>query len=297
MKVNKHIQKIFSFYFREYLISGIAFILTYLAIFLIFSFSSIVEQTALDSFNISFKDADFIFSTGKGIEFDKSGKLILNNSIFHSDREKIENFLKDENFQFQTISSSKENELSYILVFQKKNIYKLLSFCKSNNILVKSSFQSNSLASSEKVIMYDVNGYRNRFNVFSFKDQITSFILSKELSSVIGQLSRLVFIFSVVFTFYLSLLYFKERQSIYRVLFLQGYTDLTLRLIFIEFLIINFSAIGFSLLPLVLILWLNGINLSFAFWGLLYALPYLPVILFLQVILLFSNVLNYLKDE
>lgn len=297
MKIQKHLIKIFRYYFREYLISGIAFILTYLAIFLIFSFSSIVEKSALDTFNKSFNDADFIFSSQKGIEFDNSGKLISSYAIFQSVGEKIVHFLEIEKIPFKIISSSQSNEVSYILVFQKNNISKLFTFCNNNNIIIKSSFQSESLTSYEKVVMYDVNGYRNRFNVFSFKDQIASFILSKELSSVIGQLSRLVFIFSIIFTFYLSLLYFKERQPIYRVLFLQGYTDLTLRLLFIEFLTINLFALVLSLIPLTTILWLSDINLSFAFWGFLYALPYLPVILFLQVILLFSNVLNYLKDE
>lgn len=297
MIINNHILKIFKFYFREYTISGVAFILTYFAIFLIFSFSSIIEQSALDSFNKSFKKADFIFSTKKGIEFDNSGLLILNNSIDQVDEKKIIDFLKYADIQYQTIITSNSNKLSYILVFQKNNILQLFNFCKSNDILIKSSFNKENNLTSQNVIMYDVNGYRNRFNVFSFKDQITSFILSKELSSVIGQLSRLVFIFSIIFTFYLSLLYFKERQSIYRVLFLQGYTDFTLRLLFTEYLILNFSAIILSIFPLTLVLWLNKINISFALWGLIYTLPYLPVILFLQVILLFSNVLNFLKDE
>jgi len=297
VNIKNHILKTFKFYSREYLISGVAFILTYLSIFFIFSFSSIVEQKALDSFNYSFKKADFIFTSKKGIVFDKSGSLILNNVIDEIDEKIIVEFLQDEKIHYQTIVSSNAESTAYILVFQGSNISKLFDYCKDNNILVKSSFNNENPLASQNIIMYDVNGYRNRFNVFSFQNQITSFILSNEFSSVIGQLSRLVFIFSIIFTFYLSLLYFKERQSIYRVLLLQGYTDLSLKLIFIEYLLINLSAIIISIIPLVLVLWLNGMKISFAFWGFLYALPYLPVILLMQVLILFNRVLNYLKDE
>lgn len=297
MKVKDQIIKIFRYYSRDYIISGIAFILTYLSIFFIFSFSSILGHKALESFQNSFKDVDFIFASSNGIEFDKSGSLITAQSIDTSYVKLITKFLKDENISYQIINKLNTNYVSYILAFQTNNVSKLFSFCKNTSISIKSSYNKDNHTSFQNVIMYDVNGYRNRFNVFTFQDQITSFILNKEFSSTVGQLSRLIFIFSVIFTFYLSLLYFKERQSIYRVLLLQGFTDFSLKLIFIEYLILNLSAIILSIIPLIFVLWLNGIKISFAFWGLVYSLPYLPVILLLQVFLLFNRILNYLQDE
>ncbi len=148
---------------------------------------------------------------------------------------------------------------------------------------------------NKQTLMYDVNGVGNRFNLFTFENQISAFILGSELSSNVGFISRLISLFAIVFTFYISLLYFQERKNEFSTLIVQGYTDKNLTIIFIDCIIQNAIAFALSVLSLTILLYFltTGSDFSNALSGVFYILPYLPVLIIIQLLLLFNRSINY----
>lgn len=298
MKLQPIIQYILKYYRpnkSKLFVSILCLTICYLSFEIVISFSSIIEKSSQQTFQKHFKDASFIISPPSGISFDRNGQLSNTDDL---DSSLIHTFTSHFNNTDFSLVATNSNSISYIVIKNKSLLPNLKKFCKENEIRILSSFYVEDAASNNKVLMYDVNGIGNRFNFFSFENQISAFILGSELSSNVGMISRLVSIFSIVFTFYISLLYFQERKNEFSTLIIQGYTDKNIAIIFVDCVLQNVVAFFFSFLSLAIILSLftaSSADFKTAMGGLIYILPYLPVLIIIQLLLLLNKSVKYVS--
>ena len=277
-------------------VSVLCLTICYLALEIVISFGSVIENNSLVTFQKYFDKASFIISSPSGIKFDKYGKLVSNTSL---DTVLLNDFTKHFSaIDFSFVKASKDSDnknISFIVVKNKLLHTELLAYCKSKDIKVLSSFYVKTSNDNKQTLMYDVNGIGNRFNLFTFQNQISAFTLGSELSSKVGFISRLISIFAIVFTFYVSLLYFQERKNEFSTLIIQGYTDKNLTIIFSDCILQNVTAFVLSVLTLTILLYFltDATDFSSALTGLLYILPYLPILIIIQLLLLFNRSINY----
>lgn len=299
MKLQPYIQYILKYYRQnqtKLFVSVLCLTICYLALEIVISFGSVIENNSQATFQKYFDEASFIISSPSGIKFDKDGQLVSNTSLDTSLLNDFTNHFKANDFSFVKASNEPENKnISFIIVKNKSLHSKLITYCKSKEIKVLSSFYLENSNENKQTLMYDVNGVGNRFNLFTFENQISAFILGSELSSNVGFISRLISLFAIVFTFYISLLYFQERKNEFSTLIVQGYTDKNLTIIFIDCIIQNAIAFALSVLSLTILLYFltTGSDFSNALSGVFYILPYLPVLIIIQLLLLFNRSINY----
>lgn len=301
MSLTLYIKYLFKFYSQNklrLLVSVICLTICFLAVEIVLSFASIIEHNSQQTFNRVFKDGSFILTSTKGIKFEDNGKLSKLPVLDSISTVYFINHITGKNYSTIQLDSSLANtsQPNFVVVFDKSLGSDLKAFCDKANIKLLNSFYTDTVSTNYKAILYDVNGTGNRFSFFSFKNQISAFILGSELSSGIGLVSRLLFIISVVFTLYISLLYFNERKNEFGTLIIEGHTDRSLRIIFIDCVIQNLLSFITSIFVLVVIMYSltdNNNELRKTFQSLLYILPYLPVMIILQMLLLLNRTINY----
>jgi len=298
MRLNPILQYLLKYYRQNKIklfVSLLCLTICYLSFEIVISFSSIIENNSQKTFQIYFKDASFIIAPPTGIIFNRNGQLSISDSVSPSILDQFRSHFGENDYSL--ISDS--NAVSFIVIRNKLLVNKLKMFCSENGIKILSSFYTDHIASDNRNLMYDVNGIGNKFNLFSFENQISAFILGSELSSKVGMISRLVSIFSVVFTFYISLLYFQERKNEFSTLIIQGYTDKNIAIIFIDCVLQNTLAFLFSFLFLGIIVNIfttNSSDFITAIYGLIYILPYLPVLIIIQLLLLLNKSVKYASN-
>lgn len=271
----------------------------YLALETVISFSTIIEFNSQETFKKYFNDANFIITTREGIKFDKDGNLqsksLLNPVILAKIKKQ---FIVSDYRLIQNNRRTTDDtyNISYIVFGNEQLNKEIKNFCKNNNIKILNSFYVSDDVIKYDALLYDIKGTGNRFTIFSFQNQISAFILGAELSSSVGFISRVMFIFSVVFTFYISLLYFQERKNEFSTLIIQGHTDKNMKLIFIDCIFQNIISFILSILFLSIILFLltkNTKDFQHALTGLFFILPYLPALIIIQLLLLLNRSINY----
>lgn len=300
MNLRLYIKYLFKYYKQnkfKLIISVICLTICFLAVEIVLSFASIIEHKSQLTFDKHFKNGNFILSSSKGIKFKKNGELLETPIIDSMTAISFVHYISGKKYRTVQLDSTPAPGLSsnFIVVSDKSLNSDLQKFCDSSNIKLVNSFFTDTLG-DYKAILYNVSGTGNRFPLFSFKNQVSAFVLGAELSSGVGLVSRLLFVFSVIFTFYISLLYFQERSNEFGTLIIQGHTDKSLRIIFIDCIIQNMVSFIFSILILSVILYLltdNGDDLKNAFQGIYYIIPYLPVMIILQMLLLLNRTINY----
>lgn len=299
MKLLLYIQYILKYYRInriKLLVSVLCLTICYLALEIVISFSAVIESNSQAAFERHFDKASFIISSPGGIKFDKYGQLVSNTPLDTSLLNDFKKHFNPADFSLVQVSNPTEkNNISFIVVRNKLLHTDLLAYCKSKDIKVLSGYYVENGKVNKQTLMYDVNGIGNRFNFFTFQNQISAFTLGTELSSKVGFISRLISVFAIIFTFYISLLYFQERKSEFSTLIIQGYTDKNLAIIFIDCILQNAIAFIFSVFTLIILLYFLTASTDFsnALAGLFYILPYLPILIIVQLLLLFNRSLNY----
>ncbi|MBD2704815.1 hypothetical protein IC229_29560 [Spirosoma sp. BT702] len=289
--------KYYKFNQGKYLVSLLCFFICYLSIELVFSFSSIIESDAQQTYNNYFQGANFILTSPLGIKFDDKGKLsntpYLKPSI-------VNYYLANLQSGSFSIINRKLNpdrdfaSVNYLIIFSKTIPKKIVDFNNESKILNLNSYIN--ADSSYDAILYDIKGTKNRFAFFSFENQISAFILGSELSSESGLVSRLMFLFSVLFTLYISVLYFQERHNEFSILVMQGYLDENMKIIFIDCILQNLVSFVISITISILFLFIftsSETEFTNSLGGFFYIIPYFPIIVIMQFLLLFSKAIDY----
>lgn len=301
-----NIQLYFNYIFKYYRINKIKFLVSiiclticYLALETVISFSAIIEHNSQRAFDKYFAEANFIMAPHGGIRFDQNGELqndsFINSSVLLRFQK---HFLRSDYKLIQNAANfvSDSSKIKYISIKNKSLNKELRIFCKSNNIKVLNSFYVSNEDMKYDALLYDVQGTGNRFTVFSFQSQISAFILGSALASDVGFISRIMFLFSIVFTFYISLLYFQERKNEFSTMIIDGHTDKNLKIIFVDCIMQNVISFIMSILSIAIILFSltkKSDDFQHALAGLLFVLPYLPSLIIIQLLLLLNRSINY----
>lgn len=273
-------------------VSVLCLTICYLTVNIVFSFASAIETKAQDTFNEYFGDAKFILSPKSGIHLSEEGQLYFGRSL---DNIIVDSFQRK--YPSSAIRSIKDNEGNvHFLVFSEAvHLDGLRSLANRMHVKWQSGFTIGKDSVEFVAILYDVEGKTNRFSFFSFQNQLTAFVLGEQLSDSLGLISRILFVLAVLFSLHISSLYYRERQSEFTTLALEGFTDRSFRIILIDCVLQNAIAFLLSVLLLIVIVskaFINGSgkeNLQ----GLVYIIPYLPVMVILQLIVLFNGVIGY----
>jgi hypothetical protein len=299
MTVGACIRYLLKFYRARTLLFSVSLLclaICYLTVEVIFSFSSIIEQRSSASFRRYFGAGDRILSPGTGIRFDKEGELIRTDML---DGGLVREFRAVFDASAYRLVGSGDGGVSFIDISPRVPAAKLRDFCEQRGIGQLGSYAQGGgsrVLQGGGPVLYELSGAGNRFTLFSFDNQVSASLLGRELSSDLGFLSRVIFFSAALFTFYITLLYFRERKTEYSIFIIQGYTDLNLRITFIDCLLQNGIAFMLSLGVLFGILKAytqTGEEFHAAIGGWLYILPYVPVIVIVQLLLLLNQSISH----
>ncbi len=273
--------------------SIICFSICYHTVATIFSFSSVIEGRATQAYTNHFGEADFIIAPSSGIHFTAEGKLITDESLNGQLVKEVQNAIPSSNLEL--IASSETGVTSFIAI-KGVPVSRVKPLSDSLFLYFSSGFYVNPEKSGSKSIIYDIKGSQNRVAFFSFQNQISAFQLGNQLSSQLGVISRIIFGSAVLFTLYITLLFYKERRPEYSTLLIQGYIDDNLKIVFTDIIIQNL--LGFLLATGLLVMSLRIYfedmeSYLMAVKGLLYTIPYLPVILIVQLLLCLNQAVNH----
>lgn len=168
------------------------------------------------------------------------------------------------------------------------------TFVEENRLSVYNSLKVRD-SDTQEMVVFELTGTGNRFNLFSFQTQASAFILGSELSSKQGRVSRVIFLISLLFTIYLAWVFYQERASESLFLVISGRSDSLLKLLSIEAVVLNLFAYICAVVSALILFkeFLNSPVTMTDFWvSVGYSSPYLLFVAGLQILVLFNQILR-----
>jgi hypothetical protein len=271
--------------------SVLSLLCCYLTVGILFAFAALVEARTTQTFDQYFRSARYVLTGPQGLAF-HNGKLATGQTIAPGTLSSFDLAFPATNGK--RISTGTTTGTAYLVISDTIAPARMRDFADQQHLRFLSSFAP----TGEKVpgYIYAIQEHTGRFAIFSFGTQLSAAVLGGEMATEIGRLSRLIFAVAAALTFYVTLLYTRERRTESAILLLQGYIDLNLRITLADCIVQNLLAFGATcaLVPFVL----NRYTHTAAEWqaglgGLAYILPYLPVIIVLQTLVLLNQSLTY----
>ncbi len=278
---------------RLLLLSVLCLFCCYASVALIFTFASLVEQRTSAAFNSHFAGARYILSGPAGIVF-SSGRLQCSKPVKTALSGSLSAAFPST--VFKIVKCDAGNADAYIQLNTALPQQALAAYCNHHKIKMLSGFTKTDSLSAYDGYLYDLNNHQNKFSIFSFGNQLSAAVLGTETSSAIGGFAKLIFFSAVLLTFYMTLLYFRERKTEAAVFIIQGYIDTNLKITMIDSCIQNLFAflLTIACVPLILkAVSASPQEISAVSGGLIYIIPYLPLITIVQILVLLNQSLSY----
>lgn len=264
----------------------------YLTVGTVFSFASLIERKASIVFNAYFKGAAYVVTGRQGLVF-RNGELFQENVLPSQVLTAFRRYFPT--VRTLELKNPLTRSVTHIVIYDQMSGSAIQDFSRVTRLQLLSSYKLLDSAGANGYF-YNLNDYANRFSIFSFKNQLSAAVLGEELSTEVGSLARILFFAAALLTVYVTVLYFQERKTESAILLIQGFIDQNLRITFLDCALQNVVALLLTCLtvPCILAYFTDGIQeMKAGLSGLVFILPYLPVITIVQLLLLVNKSLSY----
>jgi len=262
----------------------------YLSVLIILFSGNKIASNSLKQFESTFGESKYILTSNLGVNFHEDGSLLKDGII---EQNVLSDFYSSfPNVETKIINNNRDiTKTAFLLINNHISQIEMDAFCERHLISIRSSLIEND-QKKNNYLLYQRNGIKNRFNLFSFENQISALTLGKKLTSQIGIISRISFFIAFTFSIYLFLTYYKERRGEFKSILFRGFTDFGFKFIFVDVLLQNIAAIFLSIFIFVSIFqgYFNEIPTNDnIISSLLMFVPYMPFVILIQYLLIISG--------